>query len=60
MAAQLSKNGELDVRREKGRLGELRVAIDGEDVVDSSVFAYPTPGAVVKKVQLHLGGRTIP
>jgi hypothetical protein len=56
VAARLSKNTQLHVQRKKGSLGELRVSVDGVDVVDSSVFAYPTPSSVIKRVESHLAG----
>jgi hypothetical protein len=54
VAAQLSEDNQLDVHRQRGGLGELRVVIDGHDVVDSNRFFYPTPTAVVRKVQAYL------
>ena len=54
VAAQLSRDPNLEVRREKGGLGELRVAVDGLDVVDSSRFWYPTPSSVLAKIHTHL------
>ena len=54
VAAQLTADTQLDVHRHQGGLGELRVVIDGHDVVDSSWFMYPTPTAVVGKVQAYL------
>ena len=54
MAAALSKNKELNVQRKKGSLGELRVAVDGRDVVDSGVLGYPTPGSVIKRIERYL------
>jgi hypothetical protein len=57
VAAQLSKNSELNVSRHRGSLGELRVVVDGEDVVDSGAMAYPSPGSVVAKVEQYLSSR---
>jgi len=37
-----------------GGLGELRVPVDGTDVVDTSRLWYPTPSAVVERVQAYL------
>ncbi len=56
VAAQLARDETLNVRRQKGGLGELRVAIDGVDVVDSNRFWYPTPSSVVSKVLSYLEG----
>ncbi len=58
VAAQLTPDATLCVRREKGGFGELRVAIDGVDVVDSNRFWYPTPSSVVSKVHSYLEGST--
>jgi hypothetical protein len=54
VAAKLSEDPELEVRRHRGRFGELRVTVDGSDVVDTSRFGYPTPGSVVERVRAHL------
>ena len=54
MAAQLGKDSTLDVSRMRGRLGELRVVVDGIEVVNAGVLGYPTPGSVLKKVRAHL------
>ena len=56
MAAQLKKDTSLDVSRTRGRLGELRVVVDGAEVVNSGAMGYPTPGSVVEKVRAHLAG----
>ena len=58
MAARLSRDTNLTVRRQRGGFGELRVAVDGVDVVDSSRLAYPTPGGVVKRVENYLAQKT--
>ena len=55
VAAVLSKDTTLRVRREKGGMGELRVAVDGNDVVDSNRLWYPKPSSVVNKVRSYLG-----
>lgn len=44
----------LDVHRLKGKLGELRVVVDGREVVDANPLAYPTPTSVVTKVRAYL------
>ena len=54
VAATLAQDHDLDVRRQKGGLGELRVSVDGVDAVDSNPFLYPTPTSVVAKVRAHL------
>jgi hypothetical protein len=51
VAAQLATDESLDVTRHRGGLGELRVVVDGIDVVDSSRLWYPTPTSVVERVR---------
>jgi hypothetical protein len=55
VAAQLAEDGSLEVHRHKGGLGELRVVVDGTDVVDTNRFLYPTPTSVVGRVRAYLG-----
>jgi hypothetical protein len=52
VAAQLTEDPALEVHRRKGKLGELRVAVDGTDVVDT--LLYPLPGTVVARVRSYL------
>ena len=54
MAAQLAADTTLAVRRLKCHLGELRVVVDGVDVVDGNPLWYPTPGSVVTRVRRYL------
>jgi hypothetical protein len=54
VAAQLSTDPSLTVTRTRGDLGELRVAVDGADVVTTNPFGYPTPASVVARVREHL------
>jgi hypothetical protein len=54
VAAQLAADTRLEVRRRKGGLGELRVVVDGTDVVDTSWLLYPSPSSVVERVRAHL------
>ena len=54
MAAQLGTDPTLDVHRHRGGLGELRVAIDGKDVVQTNRLLYPTPTSVVDRVRAYL------
>ena len=56
MVAQLATDPALTVQRHKGGLGELRVAVDGTDVVDSSRLWYPTPTSVLDRIRAHLRG----
>ena len=57
MAARLSQDENLDVHRQKGGLGELRVSVDGTDVVDTNRLLYPTPGSVVERVRAFVAPR---
>jgi hypothetical protein len=57
VAAQLAEDPDLEVRRERGGLGELRVTVDGRDVVDTNRLWYPTPSSVVTKVRAAVGMR---
>jgi hypothetical protein len=54
VAAQLAADKSLEVRRQKGHLGELRVVVDGTNVVDNNPLWYPTPGSVVARVRQYL------
>jgi hypothetical protein len=50
VAAQLSKENDIEVATAKGGLGEFRVSIDGQKVIDTNRLWYPTPRKVVAKV----------
>jgi hypothetical protein len=52
VAAELKQDATLEVHEHRGRLNELRVAVDGTDVVDT--MWYPTPTSVVERVRAHL------
>ena len=54
VAAQLAEDKTLDVHRTRGRLGELRVAVDGTDVVNTKRYLYPGPASIVRRVRAHL------
>lgn len=56
VAAQLETDAALQVHRQKGRFGELRVVVDGTDVADYTLRWYPTPASVVERVRAHLRG----
>jgi hypothetical protein len=51
VAAQLSKDNDLEVEIARGGLGEFSVSIDGQKVIDTNRFWYPTPGKVVATVR---------
>ena len=50
VAAQLSKQNDVEVATAKGGLGEFSVSIDGQKVIDTNRLWYPTPRKVVAKV----------
>ena len=54
VAAELSADPTLEVHRQTGGLGELRVQVDGADVVNTNWLWYPTPASVVAKVNAYL------
>jgi hypothetical protein len=54
VAAQLAKEPGVEVSRTKGRLGELRVVVDGTDVVETNALWYPTPSSVVERIRSYL------
>lgn len=58
VAAQLSESKDVTVEKVKGGLGEFRVEVDGETVVDSNRFWYPSPKKVVARVQEKLAAPT--
>jgi hypothetical protein len=51
VAAQLSKENDLEVETARAGLGEFSVSIDGEKVIDTNRFWYPTPSKVVAKTR---------
>ena len=54
VAAELSADPSLEVHRQTGGLGELRVQVDGTDVVDTNRLWYPSPTSVVERVHAYL------
>ena len=50
VAAQLSKENDIEVATANGGLGELSVSIDGQKVIDTNRLWYPTPRKVVAKI----------
>ena len=54
MAAQLGTDKSLDVVKEKGAFGELRVLVDGAEVANVNPLLYPSPSSVTEKVRAHL------
>ena len=56
VAAELSADPSLNVHRQTGGLGELRVRVDGADVVDTHRLWYPSPASVIERVRTFLDG----
>jgi len=54
VAAQLSGDPNLSVTRKEGSFGELRISVDGKDVVESNPLWYPRPSSVIAKVKAYL------
>jgi len=54
VAAQLKKENNIEVEMVKGGFGEFSVYIDGEKVIDTNRFWYPTTNMVVKNIQILL------
>lgn len=54
VAAELSKENDLEVQTTKGGFGEFSVSIDGQKVIDTNRLWYPTPSKVVTKTRALL------
>jgi hypothetical protein len=54
VAAKLIQDDNLQVKLERGGLGEFSVTVDGDKVVDTNRLWYPSPGKVVEKVRAAL------
>lgn len=54
VAAQLATEKDVTVTQLRGGLGEFRVDVDGETVVDTNRFWYPSTKKVVAKVREKL------
>ena len=54
VAAGLASEKDVTVEKIKGGLGEFRVDVDGETVVDTNRLWYPSPKKVVAKVREKL------
>jgi hypothetical protein len=51
VAAELNRESDVEAKIVRGRIGELSVVVDGEEVVKTNPFWYPLPGQVVEKVK---------
>lgn len=54
VAAELSKEDDLEVQTIKGGFGEFSVSIDGQKAIDTNRLWYPTPSKVVAKTRALL------
>lgn len=54
VAAELATEKDATVEKVKGGLGEFRVDVNGETVVDTHRLWYPSPKKVVAKVREKL------
>jgi hypothetical protein len=54
VAAALRDDPSLDVRRAGGRLGELRVEVDGQTAVDVAKCSFPLPRRLTARVRAWL------
>ncbi|HSE31567.1 MAG TPA: hypothetical protein VLA93_08305 [Pyrinomonadaceae bacterium] len=60
VAARLRSETKSEVELRKGGLGELSVAIDGQKVVDTNRFWYPTPNSIFQRVKQILDATQAP
>jgi len=51
VAAELSKENDVEVQTIKGGFGEFSVWIDGQKVIDTSRLWFPKPSKVVAKMR---------
>jgi hypothetical protein len=56
VAAQL-QGADVKVERARGKLGELRVTVDGRDAYRGNRLLYPRPSKVVAAVRAWLDNR---
>jgi hypothetical protein len=54
VAAQLSKEDNLEVETIKGGLGEFSVVIDEKKLIDTNRFWYPSTSKIVQKIRALL------
>ena len=54
VAAELSKENNLEVQTTKGGFGEFSVSIDGQKVIATNRLWYPTPSKVITKTRALL------
>ena len=59
MAADLSKENDVEVEEVRGGLGELSVFIDGQKLIDTKRLWYPIPSKVVAQTRRFLAKRTV-
>ena len=57
VAAQLSNESDVKVETARGGLGEFSVSIDGQKILATSRFWYPTLSKVMAKTRARLAER---
>jgi len=57
VAAQL-EGPDVKVERVRGKLGELRVTVDGKEAYRGNRLLYPRPSTVLAAVRAHLRGHS--
>jgi hypothetical protein len=62
VVARIAAGPDVDVKVQRGGLGEFSVTLDGEKIVDTNRLWYPNPGRVVERVRERLaaGARQTP
>jgi hypothetical protein len=58
VAAELSKENNCEVQTTSGGLGEFSVSIDGDKVLDTNRFWYPSTKNVLAKIRERLSQKT--
>ncbi len=56
LAAKLRKERNVQVEAMQGGFGEFTVLVDGQKVVQTSRWWYPSPTRVLEKVKARLAG----
>jgi hypothetical protein len=57
VAAELANDNQVEVETVRGGLGEFSVHLDGQKIIDTNRFWYPTPAKVVAKTRARLAER---
>lgn len=57
MAAKLQGRPDVQVTKTHGKLLELRIIVDGEEIADWSGKGWPMPTTVLAKIEAALAGQ---